>query len=705
MHIPASLLAQLDQLPGGRRGGATARGRIGTGGRGDEDDSEEEEEEDEEEDESDLNTQGLVALAAAVEVVLQRLINAAADIATAEQQQQEDWGQQQQQQQQEEEGLSTPGSSRKKKKHSQEKDKQQQQVEGVVLLPRHVLLAASRDDALAALLLGGFKGADVAWAGALPALHKQLLPNAAAAAGEVLGSSSSMGGRGTVEGVRGSGAAAAGGGGGGGVAVDAVAAALLELATGRVQVKGMGGATGLDGGGREGSDEAMEMDGRGWGEEEGLLVQQWLAVAAAVGATAAGEEGVGPAAAGAAAAASKSGRERETSSSCGISLSSGVVVFPLDLQVYCGRSKYEPAMASTHTTAAAASASSAPAAAGGGCSSGGSSLSRCCFASGHKCSSCQMLTTALQVFDLDQRLQLSQLTMQQLVDQGAWVLPNAAIQQLAAPVLSAAPVAAAKSTAAASLSSPDAVSKLAAGAAGAGGRSNVSGRSAECGAVAALMSLVRLYQLQLPCWGDPQWQQQLQPQERLQLARLYQQLQPLRDVAGLCEVQREQQEQVGVLGAGTEGKEHWKQMVEDVLWEVMEEQQLERETAQQQEQLVRLSGGGAAAADSSSGRYAAAVGGSDVGGGGGKPLLAEEAMEIEFSKEALEALAVASEGLLVEQLRLANSMAVAAGRQEVGWEDLRMALLASGNGHLDPARQRSGGLVGSMKELYMTEGL
>jgi hypothetical protein len=277
--------------------------------------------------------------------------------------------------------------------------------------------------------------------------------------------------------------------------------------------------------------------------------------------------------------------------------------------------------------------------------------------------------------------------------------------------------------------------------------------------VQQLMLGARMYHLQQPAWwaagrtnsdgpagnasgpssgfsGQQQQQQggvagpkQLDAVDRLQLQQLRPLLQPLKDVVALRETHLQQQQHGSVLP-----DEYFSQLVHDMVGDVVrkrEEEKQEREVMvlEVQEQLrsgrarsaealatsVAAAGGGVAAARSGSGVLSSpsrgaslrlsgtaaaaaspAAASSSGAGAGGDSSAGEGVPDVEMQPDAVVLLQQAAEDFLVQQLAGANRLALHAGRQEVGPQDLLLAMHTSGYGHLLPgARARRETALGS----------
>jgi hypothetical protein len=232
-----------------------------------------------------------------------------------------------------------------------------------------------------------------------------------------------------------------------------------------------------------------------------------------------------------------------------------------------------------------------------------------------------------------------------------------------------------------------------------------------------LMHATRLYHLQQQWWYDPAavassrdaqgsssdrgsssssggnevlagWQS-LSAVDQVQLANMQPLLQPLRDVVALREMHL-QQAQDGCVWPMA----HFEGMVHDALETVCAERQQQRQIVKRMQQLAAGQPGSSSGSSSMwpAGRSAAAAGlgvaSADAADdqavfGSASEDGSEGMMELDIEPEALDLLAAAAEDFLVQQLGAAGDLAVgAAGRQEVGAADVRMALAARGHGHI-----------------------
>lgn len=287
----------------------------------------------------------------------------------------------------------------------------------------------------------------------------------------------------------------------------------------------------------------------------------------------------------------------------------GALVHPVDLRHYCG---YDGGGGSGS--------------AGGGSASSGSTGSagarRCCFFSGRQCARCQALTAAAERAPLEERLEACRASVRRY-------LPAVAGGR---------------------------------GGGRSGGASSGGGASALPAAPALtaeqaeeLLEGARLYALERAWWhdgglagGDGSGGAAAAAAADERRQRL---LRPLRDVAALAAVQREQ----GELGAAEPA---WRaEYFEDMALDALE---------------AALGGGGSGGSDGDDQQQQEGSGARATAGAG----------DYEFEPEAYEALAAAAEALLAEQFAAAQGLALRAGRQEVAPADLRAALRLSGLGHL-----------------------
>jgi len=372
------------------------------------------------------------------------------------------------------------------------------------------------------------------------------------------------------------------------------------------------------------------------------------------------------------------------------------VVHPADLRVYCGvRLSAPPAAIPCSLAPAPPAVEGAAGTAGSSCAAVGPSVS-CSFLSGWQCSTCAAETAALsgagfeaQMDACRQGLQDMQgfLTLSQPKQQGQGLRPSSSSSKIAGQALSEAQL-------------------------------------------EQLLQATRLYHLQQPYWYDsasssrgagqsaalPQQdkqQQQQQPSwgvtDAAQLEEVQTELQALRDVVALREIRLQQHESCSVFP-----QEYFEQLVQDVLSDVVRQRRQDQEQflrqAQVQDQLKRLLRPSSAAAataafglSGSSGMIGRATG---TAGSSNAAVPDQEQAEaaaledevlhdLQLQPDALQLLQQAAEDFLVQQLSGANRLALHAGRQEVGPQDLRLALLSSGYGHLVPGRGGSRTLAGS----------
>ncbi len=357
------------------------------------------------------------------------------------------------------------------------------------------------------------------------------------------------------------------------------------------------------------------------------------------------------------------------------SSSGSSVLFPVDLRYYCGRSwplQETGALAAVPAVAAAAAVAKPVV---------------CCFLSGWQCSSCAIATAASHAVHIDAQLDACRTTLAGLrVDMEA-----------------------VEGSAGSKCRAADAVDSC------------VGLTDAQ---LQQLVEATHMYHLQQQWWYDdsatapaafaahscadshvsssnsraePRWQL-LPAVDQVRLANLQLLLQPLRDVAALREVQLQQQ-QAG--NAWPEGD--FEGMVHTALEGVAAQK---RQQSKLQRQLQRCilepasadiaglpsvaafkaavgsssAGFGAAAVDTSTAAAAAVAGGDD-------DVMEDESSSddaMDIDEEALDVLAAATDDFMVQQFRRANAFALHAGRQEVGPEDLRLALLSSGYSHMMP---------------------
>jgi hypothetical protein len=352
------------------------------------------------------------------------------------------------------------------------------------------------------------------------------------------------------------------------------------------------------------------------------------------------------------------------------------LLFPADLRLYCGCTVSAPPLAVPTESKPAA-----PAAAVEEEECEGPSAT-CCFMSGWQCSSCAAATADLAAAGLEaqleackQGLQQAKLALtQQHQQHGTSVLPEDQMQQLLTATrlfhVQQTYWFASRSTSSNSSSSLN--------------------RQQQGVSSAPVLDTVDSAQLQ-----------QMQPL-----------LQPLRDIVALREAHLQQQQSGTALPA-----EYLHQLVQDTMSDVLTKRQEQQQQEERvREQLRRLMGPSA-----SSAAAAAGVGGGWGEGGPGAlrsparhlfsspgrtldrgsavpatPSAAATAAEsspgvdsevhcdLSMQADAMQLLQQAAEDFLVQQLSSANTLALHAGRQEVGPQDLRLALKSSGYGHMLP---------------------
>jgi hypothetical protein len=182
--------------------------------------------------------------------------------------------------------------------------------------------------------------------------------------------------------------------------------------------------------------------------------------------------------------------------------------------------------------------------------------------------------------------------------------------------------------------------------------------------------------------------QSLSAVDQVQLANVQPLLQPLRDVVALREVHL-QQAQDGCVWPMA----HLEGVVHDALETVCLERQQQRQVLQRMQQLAAGQCGSSGPssmrpAGSTAATAAAGVGSADAAddqavSGSASEDGSDDLMDLDIEPEALDLLAAAAEDFLVQQLAAAGDLAGgAAGRQEVGATDVRMALAARGHGHI-----------------------
>lgn len=333
----------------------------------------------------------------------------------------------------------------------------------------------------------------------------------------------------------------------------------------------------------------------------------------------------------------------------------------------------------------------------------------CCFMSGWQCSSCAAHTAALAAAGLEAQLEACKSSLQQAnqalaKQQGgdkhgadgdcACRLSDGLLRELLL------------GTRMYHLQQP---SWWAAGSTNSG---DLAGNAAAAGASSGISGQQQSQQ------GDGSGPKQLDDVDRLQLEQLQPLLRPLRDVVALRETHLQQQQQSSVLP-----DEYFAQFVHDIVGDVVrtrEQEQQEREVMvlEMQEQLrcgtarsaealatavAAAGGGGAAVARAGSGVLCspsrganlrlsgtaaaspAAASSSSSGAGAGGDSSAEEGVpDTEMQADAVALLQQAAEDFLVQQLAGANRLALHAGRQEVGVEDLWLAMRTSGYTRLLP---------------------
>ncbi|KAF6255471.1 hypothetical protein COO60DRAFT_1661495 [Scenedesmus sp. NREL 46B-D3] len=146
---------------------------------------------------------------------------------------------------------------------------------------------------------------------------------------------------------------------------------------------------------------------------------------------------------------------------------------------------------------------------------------------------------------------------------------------------------------------------------------------------------------------------------------------------------------------------HFEELAHDALEQACAERRQQRRALRRMQQLAAGEPGGSAAAAWQAGSAAAAAGMQQdwvapAGEGEGEAASgsasedgSDDMSDLDIEPEALDLLAAAAEDFLVQQLGAAADLALdAAGRQEVGGGDVRMALAARGLGHMLAQLQR-----------------
>lgn len=309
------------------------------------------------------------------------------------------------------------------------------------------------------------------------------------------------------------------------------------------------------------------------------------------------------------------------------------LLFPLDLRYYCGG----PVSSAAGASPAAASSAAANAAS-----------ARCCFLSGAQCGGCSGAHAQLEGSCADLEAQLAACS-------ASW-------EGVLRASSDGAPADAGRSS---------------------GLRHQL---LREGGALLAqLLLATRLYHTQSGWWYEAP--EQLAPEQAAALLAHQPLLRQLWDVAALQQVQLEQRR----VGPALEGAS-FEAMAEDLLEGCLQEGAAAQAAAagagpataglqtwgsNDSSSAMAVDCGGDGASTSPAGALAAAEGGgASTSGGDGS------SSKVDLSSEAIEALQAAAEQLVVEQLGLAQDLALHAGRQQVTPADLALALRSSGYGHL-----------------------